>query len=542
VAGRRAAAVVVLVLAAAVVFALPVGRRPLFNQDEVRYAMLAREVVDHARWILPHVRGEVYLNKPPLFFWAVALVSLPAGAVTDTTAPLVSVVSALAGLLGVLAIGRRLWGFSSGFAAALILATTPFYFFMAHQVLTDMMLTAWLTWALYFYLRITTAGGGVGAWLGFYLCVAGALGSKGPVALLGLLAAVVATLATDGRAGLRALRLPAGIGLIALTTLPWLLPYIFQTEKSYARSVLVTDYLAWYFRSGGDSRLIGLGNYLGGFLPWTLFLIPAIWWWRVAPDRGRRRLLAWGAVFVAAIAISGSQRSRYFLPVLPVLALLVAEFLVRAPVAVTASPGAQVGARGRRALAVVVAVLAVGAVVGAAILLLLPELTGLGHNLIYVPAPGLERWLVAVLALTGAGAALVAALRGAGGLAVTVRLAAALLAVLALEAATYPARYAHWYDVRSFVERVRKERPAGSVVLAHPDASLAFDFYLRGAVREMPKTADVQALVGRQSPKGVLLIREERWTALQAGADPSWREMASGTVAGRRMLLVGNGQ
>ena len=56
---------------AAAVVALPVGRRPLFNQDEVRYAMLAREVVDHSRWILPHVRGEVYLNKPPLFFWAV---------------------------------------------------------------------------------------------------------------------------------------------------------------------------------------------------------------------------------------------------------------------------------------------------------------------------------------------------------------------------------------------------------------------------------------------------------------------------------------
>jgi 4-amino-4-deoxy-L-arabinose transferase-like glycosyltransferase len=66
---RRAAAVVALLIAAAVVFALPVGRRRLFNQD--RYAMLAREVVDHSRWILPHVRGDVYLNKPPLFFWAV---------------------------------------------------------------------------------------------------------------------------------------------------------------------------------------------------------------------------------------------------------------------------------------------------------------------------------------------------------------------------------------------------------------------------------------------------------------------------------------
>ena len=531
-AGRRAAAVVALLLAAAVVFALPVGRRPLFNQDEVRYAMLAREVVDHSRWILPHVRGEVYLNKPPLFFWAVALVSLPTGAVTDTTAPLVSVVSALAGLLGVLAVGRRLWGFSAGFAAALILATAPFYFFMAHQVLTDMMLTAWLTWALYSYLRATAPGGGAGALLGFYFCVAGALGSKGPVALLGLVAAVAATLATDGRAGLRALRLPAGIGLIGLTTVPWLLPYIFQTEKSYARSVLVTDYLAWYLRSGGDSRLVALGNSLGGFLPWTLFLIPAVWWWRVAPDRGRRRLLAWGGVFVGAVAISGAQRSRYLLPVLPVLALLVAEFLVRAP--------AELGARGRRALVAGAVVLAAGTALGVVVLMLVPDHMGPGHTLIYLPPAGHERWLVAALALAGAGAVLVAALRGARGLAVTLRLATALLAVLAVEAATYPTRYAQWYDVRSFVERVRKERPAGSVVLAYPDANLAFDFYLRGAIREMPRVEEVQAMVGRQSPTGVRLIREERWTALQAGADPSWREMASGTVAGRRMLLVGN--
>ena len=172
--------------------------------------------------------------------------------------------------------------------------------------------------------------------------------------------------------------------------------------------------------------------------------------------------------------------------------------------------------------------------------MLLPELTGPGHNLIYVPAPGPERWLVAALALAGAGTALVAALRGAGGLAVTLRLATAFLAVLAVEAATYPARYAHWYDVRSFVERVRKERPAGGVVLAYPDASLAYDFYLRGAIQEMPQPEAVRALVGRQSPKGVLLILEDRWTALQVGADPSWREMASVTVAGRRILLIGN--
>ena len=74
-----------LLLVAAVVFALPVGRRPLYNQDEVRYAILARDVAENGHWFLPRVRDQIYLNKPPLFFWAVALVSLPAGRVSDVT-------------------------------------------------------------------------------------------------------------------------------------------------------------------------------------------------------------------------------------------------------------------------------------------------------------------------------------------------------------------------------------------------------------------------------------------------------------------------
>ncbi|HWN92999.1 MAG TPA: glycosyltransferase family 39 protein, partial [Verrucomicrobiae bacterium] len=92
------------------------------------------------------MRDEVYLNKPPLYFWLVAVFALPFGAVTDATAPIASVLSALMGLLGVFAIGRRLWDDDTGLAATAVLATSPFYFFMAHQVLTDMMLTAWMTW------------------------------------------------------------------------------------------------------------------------------------------------------------------------------------------------------------------------------------------------------------------------------------------------------------------------------------------------------------------------------------------------------------
>jgi 4-amino-4-deoxy-L-arabinose transferase-like glycosyltransferase len=127
----------VLLVSALVVFALPVGRRPLVNQDEARFALLAREGVEHGQWLLPRVRGVIYLNKPPLYFWTVGLLALPFGVVDERTAPIASVVSALATLLAVIALGRRQWSLPVGLAGAMVLATAPYFYFMSHQVLSD---------------------------------------------------------------------------------------------------------------------------------------------------------------------------------------------------------------------------------------------------------------------------------------------------------------------------------------------------------------------------------------------------------------------
>lgn len=522
-----------LLVVAAAVFVLPVGRRPLYNQDEVRYAILARDIVEHGRWFLPRVRDEVYLNKPPLFFWTVALISLPSGRVSDVSAPLVSVAAALMGVLGVFAIGRRLWGFAPGLAAAAVLAAMPFYFFMAHQVLTDMMLTAWLVWALYFYLRTVPPAPAPYAWVGFYLCVAGGLSTKGPAALLALLAAVITSAVVDGRAGLRALRLPWGLALIALSTLPWLVPYLMQTERSYTQSVLVTDYLAWYFRLHGDSRFTALGAYLAGFLPWALVLpLMAHWWWVAKPDRNRRRLLTWSAVYTVAVAISAAQRSRYFLPVLPLLALLFGEFFVRAP---------EAGDRGVRRLPLLAGLFLVMALVaGVAIMWAPPHMSAKGGDLVYLPAAGLERGLMASLLLGGALGSLWVAWRRAGGFAMATCWALAVIALLGLEGVGYPGRYAEWYGVKSFAERVRKERPVEHLVVAYPDANLAFDFYLRRSIRELRRPDQLRAMVAQSADRHALLLREDRWTSLRAEADPSWRPVASAMVGGRPFVLLRN--
>jgi 4-amino-4-deoxy-L-arabinose transferase-like glycosyltransferase len=69
------------ILALAVLLPLiPAGRRVLWESNEARYPVLAQDILEHGRWLVPEIRGQLYLNKPQLYFWTIALVSLPAGA------------------------------------------------------------------------------------------------------------------------------------------------------------------------------------------------------------------------------------------------------------------------------------------------------------------------------------------------------------------------------------------------------------------------------------------------------------------------------
>jgi 4-amino-4-deoxy-L-arabinose transferase-like glycosyltransferase len=514
---------VAILVASAIVFALPLGRRPLDNQDEARYALLARKAVEQGYWILPRVRDEVYLNKPPLYFWTVAVFALPWGVVTDANAPIASVVSALAGLLAVFAIGRLLWGASAGLAAALVLATSPFYFFMAHQVLTDMMLTAWMSWALYFFLAASRSQHPLWPLLGFYLCAAGGLATKGPAALMVLVAAVAATLSTDRLGGLKRLKLPLGLAVIVLTALPWLLPYLLQRERSYGRAVVMTDYLGWYFRSAVVSRLEAVAGHLARFLPWGFFILPAAWWWTRDRDVDRRRLLVWAATLIVLLSLSGEQRARYFLPLWPVFALLVADFFVGA-------------AERARRLLTGAAVLYLLLMIGTAGFVLWGRASG--PDAVFLPVASWERGIVAGALVAGAALALLSLQVEQGGLAASIWIATGLGVALAVTAVCYPPRFAKVNDYPGVTSRIAARLDADAPLLAYPDANLAWDFYLRHPVREVRSEGEATALLAAP-PKARLLIRAEDWQRLKTQADPAWHVLDQGQVGRRRFHLLG---
>lgn len=525
---RSSVCVLGVVLLALVIAAIPAGRRPFWSSDEARVALLARDVLGHDGWLVAEIRGQPYLNKPQLFFWSVAAAALPFGRVTELTAAIPALVSSLVGVAGVIAVGRLLWGWQTGALAGLILVTTPLHFEMSHQVLPDVMLNAWLVWALYWFLRAERVGWRLGPLLAFYGCCTAGLLSKGPQALTALAAAGVAVAATEGAAGLRKLRPVLGIVLtLAVAIIAWLGPYQAQSHGGFEHRVLGGHYMTWYLLGPIVSRFAALAAPLPAFLPWTVLLAAAPFWWRQSPDRARRQVVLWTATLLVLTALSGTHRSRYMLPGFPGLALMTAELLT-----------AKVTGRARWALRV--ALVACGALgVAIVVALTLTPLTGLVNNedRAYMPGTGWELMAIIVLALAG-GVALLRGARRDAPLAGAIGLALAMAGVLVIEGITYPVRYARSYDVRPLAAAAARNVPPDGTVIGYPDLRLSYDFYLERQVVEISDEATVRSRLAAARPEAFIMTAE-RWRALAPGADPAWQVLASATLRHRSMVVVG---
>src|SRR5438105_352789 len=318
---------------AVVVLAIPVGRAPIWAGNDARWVLLGRDVVEHGHWLMPEIRGlpNEGLYKPQLYTWSIALASLASGHVTEFTAVLPSAVSALAGVAGVVAIGSLLWSVRAGALSGLILTTTPAYFVFAHRPLADVMMSAFMVWALYFVLR-ARRDGSLGPLLSFYGCVGAAMLSKGPPGLAALVAAVVATWLAGGRPALRRLRPALGALVLVVVALPWVVPYLVLARPAFVHEVLIGEYAQWFVGPHGLAyRIPHMPSVLLYSLPWTLFLPAAVVWWRRSGrDDGRTCVLWWTLTLWMLAGLSGIYSPHYFLPVYPGLAILAGEFFGRA--------------------------------------------------------------------------------------------------------------------------------------------------------------------------------------------------------------------
>jgi 4-amino-4-deoxy-L-arabinose transferase-like glycosyltransferase len=305
------------------------GDRNIWIPLEARYALVAREMLEGGQWILPHMGGQVYPDKPPFFFWTVALISSFGSGVTEWTARLPAALAAIGVCLMTWAMGARLFSPNAGTLAALGLATSGGFFWSGRQALPDMLLTLWTTgacWALWEWLAAKRRTAAIVAGL----CMGLATLTKGPVGLVlptlsGLLYLAVRRpwLMLRGRDAL------LGLGAFLGVTLIWFLPAVAQGGLEYAKATLLHHSLERYVRAWEHTApwYFYLGAFPAEFLPWMLFLPQALLYGaKPRQPRGHEGwwfALCWLVAILVFFSISTGKRDIYVLPAFPAAALLV---------------------------------------------------------------------------------------------------------------------------------------------------------------------------------------------------------------------------
>ncbi len=96
-------------------FLFNLGGRDLWEPDETRYAVIAREMRETGDWILPHLNGKIHAEKPPLFFWLVNFSTFFIGENSEFANRLPSALAGLITLLVIFVFGERVFNPRVGF-------------------------------------------------------------------------------------------------------------------------------------------------------------------------------------------------------------------------------------------------------------------------------------------------------------------------------------------------------------------------------------------------------------------------------------------
>ncbi len=311
------------------------GSYPILDNNEGLYAEIPREMLasgDLYHWIIPHLNGLAYMEKPPLLYWLTAI-SFAVFGENEWAARLVPAMSALSCVGLILWFGRQIARVAASRLAALMFISGLGVMAMSRTLMFDMLLTVFLTGALMFgYLYSISGEKKKLNWsLGL---LAFALLAKGFVAII-LFAAVtlIYTILFSSSVGDFWKRFfswfdPKAIGIFLLIALPW-----------HIAAILAEPIFAWfYFINEHVLRFLGKREphdyYAGAWwyylprmalylFPWSFFL-PVLLFVkaRLQTPRVLHFFLACAWIMPVLFFSTSSAKANYYLVVVMPLAAL----------------------------------------------------------------------------------------------------------------------------------------------------------------------------------------------------------------------------
>ena len=147
--------IVLLVLLSVLFLFVGLGSFPLIDVDETRYATMARDMLLTGNWNDLMLNGVPFLEKPPLYFWLVALSVKFFGNFTPFAVRFPIALMSFVLVMLTYFLGKKVISEKFGFYSATVLLASFLFLMLSHIAILDSLLMVFIAFALYSGFMVT---------------------------------------------------------------------------------------------------------------------------------------------------------------------------------------------------------------------------------------------------------------------------------------------------------------------------------------------------------------------------------------------------
>lgn len=317
---------------------IPSFYRDLWEPDEPRFVLVAKEMVESGNYVMPHRNKKPYPDKPPFYFWTIVASSKLTGGFNTPAGILPVALSGALSIILVFLIALKL-GYSEevAFASSLIFSSCAKVWWQSSHAQIDMLLSFLVYLSVYLALLYLKDKKQRALILSFFVMGLATL-TKGPVGLIIPLGSIITYLVWTKKwketklfnlKTLFAYFFPVGLWLILL-----IIKALSGGQTAYLENILFKQTVVRFAKSWHHFKPVYyyIKVLVYDFFPWSIFLYYFLWHiWKNRKDikltDSQKFLFSWFLFTVIFFSIPSGKRGLYILPMYPAISIITADFL-----------------------------------------------------------------------------------------------------------------------------------------------------------------------------------------------------------------------
>jgi 4-amino-4-deoxy-L-arabinose transferase-like glycosyltransferase len=335
---------ILVIVALQTIFSL--DARELWYSDEIRHGNAFQNMINNNKWIVLYLNGEVYPDKPPIYFWFISLIYAFLGEISPRLFFIGAAISGAFFTLSAYALSRVLGENKKVSLLACLIILTAFYFITLLQYARmDLLFATFITLShicIFKGLQKEISHGWMSA--GFVMAALATL-TKGPLGFIFPIVTLAAFLLCRGRLRrLLCLDIALGLALLCALCLAWFVGAYIVEGPDFIRNIFEKQIFgrtvdSWHHKHPWWHYLIAFPAVM---LPWSLVLIFVPWRKKVftsgiisnissfLKSGSETSVYLWASLVSGFILLSliSTKVAIYLLPLFPPLSIIMARCLV----------------------------------------------------------------------------------------------------------------------------------------------------------------------------------------------------------------------